>query len=142
METTIDSVSIQIESNSSKASESIDKLVASINKIKNATTVGIQGLNNLNIAINNIKTGFNNLNVNNLDKTTQKMKELKNTAKTLSGKFTVPKIETGTISNDKLISSTEQYGKLIKKEIVTNIEDFVYDIEVENNKKRNSEWRS
>lgn len=118
METTIDSVSIQIESNSSKASESIDKLVASINKIKNATTVGIQGLNNLNIAINNIKTSFNNLNVNNLDKTTQKMKELKNTAKTLSGKFTVPKIETGTISNDKLISSTEQYGKLIKKEIV------------------------
>ena len=118
METTIDSVSVQIESNSSKAAESIDKLVASINKIKNATTVGIQGLNNLNIAINNIKTGFNNLNVNNLDKTTQKMKELKNTAKTLSGKFTVPKIETGAISNDKLISSTEQYGKLIKKEIV------------------------
>lgn len=118
METTIDSVSVQIESNSSKAAESIDKLVASINKIKNATTVGIQGLNNLNIAINNIKTGFNSLNVNNLDKTTQKMKELKNTAKTLSGKFTVPKIETGAISNDKLISSTEQYGKLIKKEIV------------------------
>ncbi len=118
METTIDSVSVQIESNSSKAAESIDKLVASINKIKNATTVGIQGLNNLNIAINNIKTGFNSLNVNNLDKTTQKMKELKNTAKTLSGKFTIPKIETGTISNDKLISSTEQYGNLIKKEIV------------------------
>ena len=120
MDTTIDSVSVQIESNSSKAASSIDILVASIMKIKSATNNGIEGLSSLDKTITNLRSNLSGISssTSNIDKVSKSLTNLKNSATTMTGKFTgnikLPSNDTGL---KQINVDTSKYGDLVREQI-------------------------
>lgn len=124
---TLDKVNVEIESNSSKANNGIDKLTESINKLKTALSGGVNGLSNLNSTIKGIsgnlsasaqsidnvaktlnRRGFDGKTIG-IRKTSKELQNLKSTANTLSGSFTGLRLENAL------------FGKLTKEEIVDGI---------------------
>ena len=85
-ETTIDSVNIELASDASKATSSIDKLISSIEKIKVATSGAVSGLGGLDSAVKNITKSFSGMSgiSSSFRNITGEAKTLKSTAKDLS----------------------------------------------------------
>lgn len=108
---TLDKVNVEIESNSSKAASGIDQLTESIKKLKSTAGSGISELSNLNNTIKEISNNFNALNSANsgINKAQKKLESLKSTASNIGNSFSGIEIDT---------SSTEEYGKLVKEQIV------------------------
>ena len=85
-ELSIDKINIEIESNSSKASKSIDKLVASIKKINAVTEGAASSLKNLNDSVKQITKSFSRMsNVSySFKKINDETKNLKNNLKDIN----------------------------------------------------------
>lgn len=123
---TLDKVNVEIESNSSKAASSIDKLTESIKKLQSATTGGIGELSKLNTTIkgivDNINNSFNNVgNVNtenikrNISNTINKIDKSFTgiSSKALKNKFNIkPEFDFDSIKEDTSILS--EYGEKTK----------------------------
>ena len=123
---TLDKVNVEIESNSSKAASSIDKLTESIKKLQSATTGGIGELSKLNTTIkgivDNINNNFNNVgNVNtenikrNISNTINKIDKSFTgiSSKALKNKFNIkPEFDFDSIKEDTSILS--EYGEKTK----------------------------
>ena len=123
---TLDKVNVEIESNSSKAATSIDKLVESIKRLQSATSSGTGELSKLNTTIkgivDNINNSFNNIgnintenvrrnisnSINKIDKSFTGM-----SSKTLKNKFNIkPEFDFESFKDDTDL--LQKYGEKTK----------------------------
>lgn len=103
METTIDEVSIQIESNSNNAASGLDKLTESLQKLNGITSVTIPNLNKLNSTINTLK--------NNSQGLSKLQKNLEGTSKA-SKNIDTSNMEKLKISMSKSIDASKNFSVL------------------------------
>lgn len=98
---TLESVNIEIESNSKKAASSIDSLTKSIEKLKNITPESNNLLLELSNTIENISKSFNNISKSDsaINKAQNSLRKLKNTATTFKDTKIVGGLSNGTIES-------------------------------------------
>ena len=84
METTIDSVVIEIESNANKSNQNLTSLINTLNNLQNKINPALEVLNNLNQKLLNLQNTVNNINFDNIkvNKLVEPMKKVNNEATT------------------------------------------------------------
>lgn len=117
METTIDSVSVEIQSNSSKAIDAIDRLSNSLKKIRAAAKNATTDLKTFNDTLKNMQNIFNNSSIsdNKINKVSKTLKGFERISTSLKGNSIISQNTTKKLDLQKELPTIEKYGKLITK---------------------------